>query len=430
MGTKAFSTTSLTATIIATWASGSGFNIDLESFYFQGWVYAIPALGMCFSLLFVAVCFVPKMARVLNKISVAAIMGDQYGQTVRTITAISGCLVVLGYIFIQFKIMGLAINYIIPSFDPFTCIALSSIVVIIYSSIGGINSVVHTDRIQMVCFTFAILIGITCMYTKLYYTTSIPPVAAKHFEWSYIYTLDKDTLLDTLLLFLYFTIPAFSPHVIQRISMGFSINQVKKSYIYAFIGLSTGVVLSYTLAYLFYQLDPNVLPEDIFHSFIDQYAIPGTKGILIIGVVCMCMSTADSNLNIAAILIANDLPFFKSKSPIEKLNIARCSTIFLGVISVSFYLYKGTLLNLILFAHNFYTPIVTAPLMALILGYNLSKKTCLIAMSGAFTLVLICNFVIKTELNINTIALCVNAVLLILAHNFEKYYKVAKLTKS
>ena len=133
------------------------------------------------------------------------------------------------------------------------------------------------------------------------------------------------------------------------------------------------------------------------------------------------MSTADSNLNIAAILIANDLPFFKSRSSIEKLNIARYSTIFLGLLSISFYLYKGTLLSLILFAHNFYTPIVTAPLIALIVGYNLSKRTCLTAMAGALVFVLVCNFVIKTELNINTIALCVNIALLTLAHNVEKF---------
>ena len=129
-----FSTFSLSATVTATWASGSGLNINLSKFYSQGVLYAFSICGICGTLLLVGVVFIPKMERFLNKTSVAAIMGEQYGQLARYITALCGIFLVSSAIYIQFKIMGMSINYLIPSLNDITCIVISSAIVILYSA--------------------------------------------------------------------------------------------------------------------------------------------------------------------------------------------------------------------------------------------------------------------------------------------------------
>jgi hypothetical protein len=138
------------------------------------------------------------------------------------------------------------------------------------------------------------------------------------------------------------------------------------------------------------------------------------------------MSTADSNINIAAVLIAHDFPYFKNLPSLQKLKIARCSSAVIGLLSIGFYLYQGELLHLILFAHNFYTPIITAPLIAIILGYNLSTRTFVLSTISSASFILFCNFVIKTELNINTIALCVDILCLMIFHHVLDKWELLK----
>lgn len=425
LGNKSFSTLALASTVTATWVSGSGFNINLSKFYSQGIIYAFSICGICGTLMLVSLYFVPKMQKFLHKVSIAQIMGEQYGDHARTLTAFCGVFLVGSGIYIQFKIMGLAINYIFPDLNEITCILISSSIVILYSSIGGINSVVQTDKIQASCFFAALLIGIGILYTKTNSSSSESSVPY-HFQLSYITTLDNKTLLDSFLLFCYFLIPAFSPHVIQRIAMGVSIKQVKYSYFLASLGLGLIIIFSAIFAYYLYKLDPNIPNEKLFHSLLDVFDIPGSKALLIIAVVCMCMSTADSNINIAAVLIAHDFPYFKNLPSLQKLKIARYSSAFIGLLSIGFYLYQGELLHLILFAHNFYTPIITAPLIAIILGYNLSTRTFILSTISSASFILFCNFVIKTELNINTIALCVDILCLIVFHHVLDKWELLK----
>ena len=46
LGRRLFTTPELVFTILATWASGSGFFIDVTEFYFNGFQFLIPSLGM------------------------------------------------------------------------------------------------------------------------------------------------------------------------------------------------------------------------------------------------------------------------------------------------------------------------------------------------------------------------------------------------
>ena len=114
LGIKAISTYALGATITATWVSGSGFILDLTEFYTRGLLYFLESVGMILGLIIMSMVLVPRMERYLGTMSVATIMGDEYGQIVRVITALSGCLVIAGGLYIQFKIMGQVLFYMFP----------------------------------------------------------------------------------------------------------------------------------------------------------------------------------------------------------------------------------------------------------------------------------------------------------------------------
>ena len=205
LGRKTFSTFALSSTVLATWISGSGFVLDLSEFYFQGFVYFYASIGMCLTLTIVATILVPRMQRFLGKLSLTTIMTQQYGEKVGIITAVSGLFVSSGSIYVQFKIMGIGLHYIFPFFSDMSCVFLSSCIVILYSFTGGINSVVTTDKIQAICFSLAIVIGLILIMSKL--DNSSITVIPERFKWDNFYYLDTNNKIDVILLFLYFLIP-------------------------------------------------------------------------------------------------------------------------------------------------------------------------------------------------------------------------------
>ncbi|CAF3838852.1 unnamed protein product [Rotaria magnacalcarata] len=239
MGISSISTYALGATITATWVSGSGFFIDLTEFYSRGLIHFIESLGMCFALAITGMVIAPKMKRFLGKISVASIMGEEYGQTVRLITAFSGCFAVSGGIYIQFKLMGKVLFYLLPFLNESICIFISSLIVI-----------------------------------------------------------------------------GMSPHVVQRISMGINIKQVKYAYLWSAFWLGVVLAFSCYFSYLVFQTDPYLERDKILPAVLDIFSVDGTKAILVI--------------------VANDTWKCNTLDPFEKLTFARYSTIGIGLLALLF----------------------------------------------------------------------------------------------
>ena len=54
-------------------------------------------------------------------------------------------------------------------------------------------------------------------------------------------------------------------------------------------------------------VNPELQPTQIMNYVADNYAFSGLKGLIIIGIASLAMSTADSCINSAAVLFANDI---------------------------------------------------------------------------------------------------------------------------
>jgi Na+/proline symporter len=160
LGGRNFSTGALVATIVATWASGSGLFVTLSNTYSDGLYYLIPSICMSISLVITAYLLVPRMGEFLGSTSVAEAMGNLYGIEVRLITAVCGILGTIGVIAVQFKVFGNVFNYFL-GIDSIYALLLASTIVILYSTFGGIRAVTHTDIVQFCTFGFVIpLIGV------------------------------------------------------------------------------------------------------------------------------------------------------------------------------------------------------------------------------------------------------------------------------
>jgi Na+/proline symporter len=109
--------------------------------------------------------------------------------------------------------------------------------------------------------------------------------------------------------------------------MAKNIAQVRKSFSLAalfclFIG-ATGCFIGITIL----AHNPNLNSDTLVTYVIDNYSYPGLKGLTLIGIMAMIMSSADSYINSAAVIFAHDL----IKPSKNTLHLSRIFSIFVGI---------------------------------------------------------------------------------------------------
>ena len=151
IGNKKTYTSVISASIIATWISGSFFAVSISQTFTNG-VWFIPAaLGDIISLLIIGYILAPKMKEFLKHLSVAESMGELYGSKIRYVTAIASIAQSIAMTALQIKVFSEIFSYFleVPSVSA---TVISSFVVIFYSAWGGIKSVSITDALQFCTF--------------------------------------------------------------------------------------------------------------------------------------------------------------------------------------------------------------------------------------------------------------------------------------
>ena len=391
LGNRNFSTGALVSTIVATWIGGDYLFITIAEVYTTGLHYAIGCLGMVVCLFLNAYVFVPKMSEFLGSISVASAMGDLYGKHVRLISAIGGAIASAGFIAVQFKVFGYILNDFLGLSGNYP-IFLAASVVTLYSSVGGIRSVTFTDVIQF--FTFGVLIpvlGIVIWNDLSGLPTFNLVTAVQHplFNYEEFLGLSNPKFWSVLLLFLLFSIPDLNPTMFQRVAIGRSVSQVKKAFSISAILLMLILIGMAWIAFLLFNIDPNLNPKDLVQYITNNYAHTGLKSFIMVGVVAMCMSTADSNINASSVLLTHDFCYPLNIKFKSELVLSKIISVLLGVISIYLALLDYDLLPLVFMTQSFYIPIIDVPLILAILGFRSTTKSVLIGMGAGFVSVIV-----------------------------------------
>lgn len=421
LGGRNFSTGALVSTIIATWIGGDYLFITLAEVYKTGLHYTIGCLGMVACLFLNAYVFIPKMQEFLGSISVAESMGKLYGENIRIISAISGTIASAGFIAVQFKVFGEILkNYIGLSGNYPIFIAAS--IVVVYSAFGGIRSVTFTDIVQF--FTFGVLIPVLGFivwndYTNISNFTIEQAASSPIFNYQEFLGLSNPKFWSVALLFLLFALPDLNPTMFQRVAIGRTIPQVKKAFtISAFILMFILLGMAW-IAFLLHGIDPNLQPTSLVQYIIDQYSPhTGLKSFILIGVVAMCMSTADSNINSSSVLLTHDFCQPLKLKFKNELVLSKIIAIMLGVISIFLALLDYDLLPLVFMTQSFYIPIIDVPLILAILGFRSTTKAVLIGMGAGLIAVIIWRIFFMDLTNVDSImpGMIVNFIFFIGSH--------------
>ena len=382
------STAALISTTVATWIGGDYLFITVTEVYTTGLHYAIACCGMVLCFWITAFIFIPKMSQFLGSLSVAEAIGNLYGMEARLVCAIAGTLANAGFIAVQFKVFSSVFNYVLGIPETYG-IVISAIIVTAYSAYGGVKSVVFTDIFQF--FTFGVLVPLLGIIIW-HHTKGVADInrvlAEPLFNWREFIGLENPSFWKLLSLFLIFAIPDFSPPIFQRIAMGRDIKQVKQAFIISgFLLLAILLGMSW-IGFLLYSVDPTLNPDDLINHIISSYAhFGGFEAVVLVGIMAMSMSTADSSLNSSAVLVVHDILHPLNLKPKKELLLLKWITVFLGIGAIFLALSKRGLLDLVLTAQSFYMP-AEIPLILAILGFKTAKESALIGMAAGMCCVL------------------------------------------
>ncbi|PCJ27150.1 MAG: hypothetical protein COA94_04335 [Rickettsiales bacterium] len=386
LGGRNFSTATLTATIAATWISGNFFAIHTSGIYKDGIFYLVAGMGDVLYIFITGLVISSKMNEFLGSCSVAEIMGKLFGSKVRLISAIASVLLSIGQLAIQVQILSMTLSHFL-GLDAFLTTITSSVIIIGYSSFGGIRAVTFTDVIQ--CITFGVFVPVFAMFIwqSLGDTTLIAATFNSNtlFDYTELVNTDNPKFWPFLFLFLFYSIPGLNPTMVQRMLMAKDSKQIKSSFLIAGV-VSLVLYISVALiSIVMFSHNPSLPLEgdNIIMHIIDNELPTWLKSVAIISIMAMVMSTADSWINASSVLFAHDICPALKIDKFDELKVSRIFAISISAASVVIALSFNNLLELMMLSATFYMPIVTAPLLVALFGFRTSGKVVMIAMGVA-----------------------------------------------
>jgi len=249
---------------------------------------------------------------------------------------------------------GAAIISAVTGIKLSTAAWIAGSVVIIYTAMGGLNSVIDTDVIQVAIIVLGIfLIGVPVGLVKIGgFSALYENLPRSFFSVGGVPTA-------TVIKWFIAMVPSYLISMItwQRIFAAKDLKTVRKAY--TFSGLLIWPVFGFFICLLGMTaavMYPGLKSDLVFTTFIVKALPTGVTGIIIAALTAAIMSTADSGLMCATTVFCNDIVKGYIKPNITDKQIIKTgqfTIIVIGVMSLSIALYIPQILKLMLYAYQF-----------------------------------------------------------------------------
>ncbi|WP_347938890.1 sodium:solute symporter family protein [Rickettsia oklahomensis] len=370
----------LIATIFAS-SVGGATTFGIMEKVFLGHEYYAYALILTIPIdILIAIYVVPLIAKHYGAESIGDILSTYYGNIGRFIGGVSSVIVSVGFLAAQISVSGYIFQYIL-AINYVNGVILSYSIVLIYTTIGGFQSIVSTNFLQFLAMIIAIPTITFISLNKIGFVNFINNFQNANFDQS-------NLLSYTITAALNFSVMNLYPTFIQRALINKNSIQTTKA-IYAKSAIYLFFLICITLNGLIaYKLYPTQQSNLVLPYLINQIIPPLIQGIVMSGLLAVVMSTADSDLNVTSIALVKDIinPILKVKNQHKLLLIARIINILIGSLAIIVALKFNNVIDLVVFFTGFWGPVILVPLITTLFGIRVSEKIMFLSsLSGAAT---------------------------------------------
>jgi len=367
VGTRAYPAIIVFATLSASFIGG-GFTIgSAEKVFLIGIANIVALWGFSLKEILVAKVIAPRIKAFPKAISPGDVMEENFGKIGKFITGIFSVLLCAGILGAQVGAIGYIFNLFL-GIPAIWGILIGVGIVLAYDIVGGMKAVIATDVLQfcvlIIGIPLALIFGINAIGGWGEFVAAVPADNLKLFG--------QISPLALFSLFLTFLLgETLVPPYVRRLFIGKNVKAVEKGTFWSGMISIPFFAITGMIGLVALVLEPS-LNANLALPYVIQETMPiGLLGIVIAGVIAITMSSADSFLNSASVAVVNDVvnPLRKKDlTPKAGLRVARIAALATGVLSIYFAVSIESILDILIYAYNFWAPVILVPLAATLLG--------------------------------------------------------------
>jgi Na+/proline symporter/signal transduction histidine kinase len=399
---KNFGVGALTMSFIAAYIDSSEVISNQRSILRYGLVHFIPKISTFLAFVLFGIYLVPRLVKNFKGcLTLGDVIAKIYGNYAGILTAIASTYYTIFILASQLVAIG-HVFHIFLGWPIIETTIYIGIIIIFYSSIGGIKSITATDVFKFVIFVVAISIicnlavskagGIKTLIYKLP-KSHLSLLANKRFSY---YCLGA--VIWSLAVSIY-------PASVQRLLMAKNAKDASNIMILSgvFIFVLTIIMTLGTLAVL--VINPDIQPgyAAAFKYIIDSYLGPKLKMLSVLGIVSIIMATADNVLNTGSLILSHNLitPILsKYKVYADELKIVKYTSFIIGFLALFMSLiYPEEIAKLVYVSVSLLLAICVIPFVSGVMGLKGDSTTFIAsALSGLITFIFV-SFFLKIDLH-------------------------------
>ena len=301
-GLKNYSTIMFVCTIFAT-VVGAGTTIGyIDELYNGGIIILIFVLLQPVFWLITAKLIVQKIYNLQFCSTISQVMEKLYGKSAGFVTVLVAIIEAIGFICVQAIAVGAMCEYFFGmSFS--LGVFIGYVIISVYCMVGGIRGIMTIDIYQFMIFFLIIPIAYAVVSSRFNGVEQIIlniPKSTFEFDFSF-----KNVII--LLSFMMASLlPEISPPFMQRYLMLSATPKKLKTVFQNLFFISIPFMLSICVIAYIMKANEVGLTENVIFRFISHYVPIGIKGVMIVGLLAVIMSTSDSYLNSTSVIITKD----------------------------------------------------------------------------------------------------------------------------
>ena len=355
LGVRPQTKIAMIATVVATLIGGGSTIGEIGMTYNSGMIYLISLIFIPISYVLVSIFVVPKIKNYYGSYSLPEVIHKMYGGRARKATAVIAYVMCIGALAMQVKALSILFNNIL-GYDLIYNAVIAFLIITVYTSIGGVDSVIRTDIIQFIIFMVILpIITIAIMRDNGGTLQGVLELVPKE---NYIKEI---TLISLAGLIMQSLLPDDSCDFIHRLLIGR--NERKNRMAVNFMALITGISILMILIISGVALTkyPNIVADNaLFVVVKDALNNEVAYGMFGVALMAIILSTSDSLVNTSSVIFVNDL-ISNNVNDVKKLGLGRIISFTTGIMAILIAIYSSSVIKIILFFGQLYSSAIFVP---------------------------------------------------------------------
>lgn len=396
------------ATLSASYVGGGYSSGNAAKSFAGGIGTTLTLFGFSLSMILIGKFLVPGVARFKEAKTTGGIIEAAYGRSARVLTGLFSFICCAGVVGAQMEAMGL-VFHVLLGVEPHIGILIGCGIVLLYTTFGGLQSVIVADILQFVLLAGGMPL---LLFMGLRSAGGIGAVV-EAVPAAYWNPVNGTTLVGFLSMF--FTMmfgEALAPPYTQRLLIGRNPRGTARGTVLSGLFSIPFFIVTGLVGLTAYTLHVTDVPASAMPALVQAVLPIGIRGIVMAAMVSIILSAADGFLNGAAVGLVCDalLPLKPGMSDRKQLTLLRTVNLATGIGAVILAFLVPDIFDILVLAYSFWSPLILVPLAAALLGVRSNGRAFRYALLAGLAATLLWNYTFGKPWGVDgsVVGLCAN----------------------